>query len=128
MTSCPFCSLFSDRILLKSELSLAFLDGYPVSAGHALIIPRRHVSSLFALSAEELGDAWKLVEATREILIQKHRPDGFNIGVNDGEAAGQTVGHAHIHVIPRYTGDVPEPRGGIRWVIPGKAAYWSGDQ
>ncbi len=104
---------------------MAFLDGYPVAEGHALVIPRRHVASLFDLPPEEFADVWALVTRVRNELIERHHPDSFNVGINDGPAAGQTVPHAHIHVIPRKSGDVTDPRGGIRWVIPGKANYWT---
>jgi diadenosine tetraphosphate (Ap4A) HIT family hydrolase len=104
----------------------AFRDRYPLSEGHSLVVPGRHVASLSDLTAEEEAELWALVREVREDLAASHDPGGFNIGVNDGEAAGQTVGHAHIHVIPRYAGDVVDPRGGIRWVIPDRAAYWTG--
>jgi len=103
---------------------LALLDNYPVSPGHTLIVPRRHVASLFETSEEERRAIWELLEAARRILVEKHKPDGFNIGVNDGAAAGQTVMHLHVHLIPRYAGDAAEPRGGVRWIFPDKAAYW----
>ncbi len=127
--ACPFCGVDSDRIVLPSEHGLALLDGFPVSPDHTLVVPRRHVSSLFDLSEEEQADLWRLVSRVRAALRERRSPDGFTIGVNDGAAAGQTVGHAHIHVIPRYAGDVADPRGGVRWVIPERAAYWAeGDQ
>ena len=122
---CPFCHLPESRVWLTSATSLAFLDGYPVAEGHALVIPRRHVASLFDLPPEEFADAWTLVARVRKELIERFHPDSFNVGINDGPAAGQTVPHAHIHVIPRKNGDVTDPRGGIRWVIPGKANYWT---
>ena len=104
---------------------MAFPDGFPVSEGHTLIVPRRHVPSLWDLFANELDDIWKLAAEVRELLAAEHSPDGFNVGVNDGAAAGQTVDHAHLHIIPRYSGDVPDPRGGIRLLIPERARYWS---
>jgi len=103
---------------------LAFYDAFPVSEGHALVIPKRHVASIFELPLEELVTLWSQVTTVRSALTDKFRPDGFNIGVNDGFAAGQTVPHAHIHVIPRRKGDAADPRGGIRWVFPDKAKYW----
>ena len=99
-------------------------DAYPLAPGHLLVVPTRHVESLFSLSPEDQTALWALVAEARELLIEELRPDGFNIGVNDGAAAGQTVAHAHVHVIPRREGDVPDPRGGIRWVIPDRAPYW----
>jgi diadenosine tetraphosphate (Ap4A) HIT family hydrolase len=119
---CIFCQL-DHPILAESELSLAFLDGFPVSNGHALIIPKRHIVSLWEMTAEEYTDAFNLVRRVQDILQQKFEPQGFNVGVNCGEAAGQSIFHAHIHIIPRYTGDVPNPRGGIRNIIPGKGNY-----
>lgn len=89
------------------------------------MIPLKHVASLFELSATEQADLWQLVAAVREQLQREFNPDGFNVGLNDGTAAGQTVMHAHIHVVPRYVGDVADPRGGVRWIIPEKADYWS---
>lgn len=86
-------------------------DSFPVSEGHALIVPRAHVASVYDLSDEEQGDLWKLVGVVRRILLERQRPDGFTLGVNDGVAAGQTVGRAHIHVIPRLLGDCPDLRG-----------------
>lgn len=121
---CPFCNLPQQRILRETESALAFFDGYPVSEGHALVIPKRHVAHLFDLPAEELQAVWSLTAEVRNLLREQFSPDGFNIGVNEGATAGQTIGHAHVHIIPRRKGDVPDPRGGIRWVIPGKAKYW----
>lgn len=121
---CAFCDLPSDRSLHTSAHGTAFRDAYPVSDGHTLVVPHRHVASIYDLAPEGRAGLWELVDEVREALSASHAPDGFNIGVNDGVAAGQTVGHAHIHVIPRYAGDVPDPRGGIRHVIPEKAAYW----
>ena len=120
---CPFCR--SEReMLIESGHSFAFPDGFPIAEGHSLVIPRRHDSSLFDLTEEEQMDLWRLVTNVRNRLTELHRPDGFNVGLNDGRAAGQTVMHAHVHVIPRRHGDVADPRGGVRWVVPDKAAYW----
>lgn len=121
---CPFCNLPEQRILRETPSALAFFDGYPISEGHALVIPKRHLAHLFDLPNEELQAVWSLAAEVRNLLREKFSPDGFNVGVNEGEAAGQTIGHAHVHIIPRRKGDVPDPRGGIRWVIPGKAKYW----
>jgi len=121
---CPFCNLPKERVWLDSKHSLAILDGFPVTDGHTLVIPRRHVLSIFDLPQEHLNDLAAVVSKVRKILKARYRADAFNVGVNDGAAAGQTVAHAHIHVIPRRAGDVPDPRGGIRWVMPGKARYW----
>ena len=124
--SCPFCNLPSERIFRRTEGCLALADGYPLSRGHTLIIPERHVPSFFEASADEKADLFRLVELCRNDLVESYRPAGFNIGINDGAAAGQTVMHLHIHLIPRYAGDKADPRGGIRWIFPDKADYWSG--
>lgn len=124
--TCPFCSLPPSRIVLENERALAIRDGFPVSPGHTLIIPQRHVQSFFEATSEEVGDMLDLLKKAREGLQAELDPAGFNIGINDGEAAGQTVMHLHLHLIPRFKGDVPEPRGGVRWIFPDKADYWSG--
>jgi diadenosine tetraphosphate (Ap4A) HIT family hydrolase len=121
---CPFCRLDPSRVRLEHDTAVALLDGFPVADGHTLVVPRRHVASLFDLTADEQAEVWKLVALCRACLVADLRPNGFTIGVNDGAAAGQTVPHAHVHVIPRRVGDVPDPRGGVRWVLPAKAAYW----
>ena len=125
---CPFCRLGKGRIRLQCEFALAFLDGFPVTPGHTLVIPKRHVASLFELPEEEQAAVLRLVAQVRVMLVAELNPDGFNVGINDGTSAGQTVMHAHVHVIPRRHGDVADPRGGVRWIIPDKAAYWAGDQ
>jgi diadenosine tetraphosphate (Ap4A) HIT family hydrolase len=99
-------------------------DGYPVSPGHALVVPRRHVADWWGTSAGERRELIEALDAARRAIVARHRPDAFNVGMNLGEAAGQTVLHLHIHVIPRYRGDLPDPRGGVRWVLPDRAAYW----
>lgn len=124
LVTCPFCAISPDRVTLEDEHALAFHDGYPVAQGHTLVIPRLHVASLFDLAQEAHAAVWKLMVQVRAQLVDELHPDGFTIGLNDGVAAGQTVMHAHIHIIPRRNGDVPDPRGGVRWVIPDKAAYW----
>lgn len=126
-TDCPFCDLPPDRILRSGRHARALRDAYPVTPGHTLVVPTRHVASLYDLPAAEQAALWELAGEVRAALAASHEPDGFNIGINDGEAAGQTVGHAHIHVIPRYGGDVADPRGGIRWVVPERAKYWEGE-
>ena len=107
---------------------MAFPDAFPVAAGHMLVVPKRHVASLFDLPDEDQAAIWRLVAQVRGKLASDLQPDGFNVGVNDGPAAGQTVLHAHVHVIPRRAGDVADPRGGVRWVIPAKAQYWIEEQ
>ena len=123
--TCPFCSPRNNRIILETELVVGLWDGYPVSSGHALVVPRRHVETWFELSADEQAAMISTIDEVRARIEKEHSPDAYNIGVNSGRAAGQTVPHAHVHVIPRYEGDVDDPRGGVRWVIPDKAAYWS---
>lgn len=115
--SCPFCSLDSSRMWIQNEHAIAFPDAHPVTDGHTLVIPRPHVGSMYGLRADQQAAVWDLVTEVRRRLLIGMKPDGFNIGVNDGLAAGQTVDHAHVHVIPRYRGDVPDPQGGIRWII-----------
>ena len=121
---CPFCKVESEReIIASSPLSVAFFDGFPVSLGHALIIPKRHVASFFDLSIKEQQDLLNLADRVKQIVEERYHPDGYNIGVNVGEAAGQSIFHVHMHLIPRYQGDVPNPRGGVRGVIPDKQNY-----
>ena len=124
-SSCPFCAIPDERTVADSRFSVAIPDAYPVSPGHTLIVPRRHICSLFSLPREEREDLMDLLETMAERLRQERSPDGFNIGVNEGGAAGQTITHLHVHLIPRYAGDVPDPRGGIRWIMPARADYWS---
>ena len=122
--NCPFCKAESERdIIASSSLSVAFFDGFPVSPGHALIIPKRHVSSFFDLSKDEQQDLLNLTDRVKQIVEERYHPDGYNIGINVGEAAGQSIFHVHMHLIPRYQGDVPNPRGGVRGVIPDKQNY-----
>jgi diadenosine tetraphosphate (Ap4A) HIT family hydrolase len=124
---CPFCNVDGSRILAQSEVGIALPDAFPVTEGHTLVIPKRHVASLYELTPEEQADLWRFAAEVRAKLVEEFHPDGFNVGVNDGRAAGQTVMHAHIHVIPRYVGDTSDPRGGIRWVMSKKASYWKKD-
>jgi diadenosine tetraphosphate (Ap4A) HIT family hydrolase len=124
LDTCPFCTASPDRVTLENDHARAIRDGYPVAEGHTLVVPRLHVASVFDLGFAERAALWRLVSQVRTQLQGELNPDAFTIGVNDGVAAGQTVPHAHIHVIPRWRGDVPDPRGGVRWVIPGKADYW----
>ncbi len=125
MTHCPFCKKLAGReTFAESALAGAIWDGFPVSEGHALLVPKRHVGSFFELSETEQSDMLRLLSEVHRRLVELHHPTGFNVGLNIGKAAGQTVDHAHLHVIPRYNGDVRDPRGGIRHVIPTKARYW----
>lgn len=124
--TCPFCPPPPERVVASNELAVAIRDGYPVSPGHTLVIPRRHVALLADVKPEEAKALWTLLADMRSRLDAEAKPDGFNVGVNDGRAAGQTVMHLHVHLIPRFDGDCADPRGGVRWVIPEKADYWSG--
>jgi ATP adenylyltransferase len=121
---CVFCDLDSDRVISENNFARSVLDGYPVTKLHTLIIPRRHCETYFDLTDEEREACHQLLIDTRaEIQKQDSTVDGFNIGINNGEAAGQTVFHCHIHLIPRRSGDVENPRGGVRGVIPDKRLY-----
>lgn len=125
-TTCPFCNVAADRIWIENDHAIAFPDAFPVTDGHMLIVPRKHVSSTYELEMDEQQSIWALVGEVRQRLLTGLKPpDGFNIGFNDGLAAGQTVQHAHVHIIPRQHGDVPDPRGGIRWVVADNAPYWN---
>lgn len=122
---CPFCSLSEKRVLGQNAHALWIRDGFPISPGHSLVIPKRHVGSFFDISSLERAALLELLDQAQTAAVAEFHPDGFNIGINDGAAAGQTVPHLHIHLIPRFLGDQPDPRGGVRWVIPDKADYWS---
>jgi diadenosine tetraphosphate (Ap4A) HIT family hydrolase len=121
--SCIFCEISKDRIIIENELAYAIYDGFPVSPGHCLIIPKRHFPDFFNSTKEEKTALFDLLEFIKEKIEQQFHPDGFNIGVNVGAVSGQTVMHLHIHLIPRYRGDVADPRGGVRGVIPEKQKY-----
>ena len=112
----------ADRVFYEGDRVRGLWDAFPVSPGHALLIPRRHVATWFDASVEEQRDLTSAIDVARRAILERYTPDGFNIGVNVGEAGGQTVTHLHVHVIPRYRGDVADPRGGVRGVIPGEAA------
>jgi len=119
---CIFCK--RDRsILAETKLSCAFFDSFPVTKGHSLVIPKRHVATIWEMTTDEYRDAFGVVRWVKDLLQKEFEPQGFNIGVNCGEVAGQTVFHAHIHIIPRFAGDVPNPRGGVRNIVPGKGNY-----
>jgi len=124
-TGCPFCSPETlSRAVAYHGTAFAVEDKFPVTPGHLLIVPRRHVADCFELSEAERRDAEALLFRLRErILAGDPLIDGFNVGFNCGESAGQTIAHAHIHLIPRRSGDTPDPRGGVRGVIPGQRRY-----
>lgn len=123
--TCLFCTLPESRIVARTSRALVVRDGFPISPGHTLVIPVRHIGSFFEIDDDERRELLELLAEQKRILDTEYRPDGFNIGINDGAAAGQTVPHLHIHLIPRFKGDRPDPRGGVRWIIPEKADYWS---
>ncbi len=146
--TCPFCSLPQDRIIAECESTVTIRDGYPVSDGHTLVIPKRHVESFFDCNSDEKAHIFQALEEIKVALDKEFSPDGYNIGINDGEAAGhpsarpstrsglaqgrncdatrrEPVERLHIHLIPRYKGDSEDPRGGVRWIFPEKAKYWS---
>ncbi len=120
---CPFCSLPIDRILCEDALTQVIRDGFPVSPGHSLIIPKRHCVSFFELTDEERTSLFRQLTEAKAALDAEFKPNGYNIGINEGIAAGQTVSHLHVHLIPRYHGDRADPRGGVRWIFPDKAIY-----
>lgn len=126
-SNCAFCDVLRnapDRLILQDDQGFFLMDAYPVSQGHGLVVSNRHVSSFFELTELERGSLLGLLESAKIWLDSQYAPDAYNIGINDGAVAGQTIPHVHIHVIPRYESDVPDPRGGVRWIIPDKANYW----
>jgi len=121
---CRFCEPAPNRnVLIEGKTGFAALDRHPVSEGHFLVIPYRHFSDYFEISDEELKELWSLVAQAKKIIDKKHNPDGYNIGINVGELAGQSIPHLHIHVMPRYKGDVENPKGGVRGILPKKKLY-----
>jgi diadenosine tetraphosphate (Ap4A) HIT family hydrolase len=125
MQDCPFCDVQPERVVAETALTLTIRDGFPVSPGHTLVIPRRHFADLFDASEAEIAEIWQALRLAATELTREYALDGFNVGVNVGGAAGQTVMHLHWHLIPRYRGDQPDPRGGIRRIFPARADYWS---
>ena len=123
LDNCPFCNIEDTRIFHRGDLIVGIWDNFAVSDGHALLVPTRHVATWFDATDPERAELLKSIDIARNTIARMHSPDGFNIGFNVGQAAGQTVFHLHVHVIPRYRGDVPDPTGGVRNVIPGKANY-----
>lgn len=120
---CLFCNIPRERVVLENDLAFAIFDGFAVSPGHSLIIPKRHVASYFDLTQDEVLAIHDLIPQVKNLIEQDNKPDGYNIGINVGEAAGQSIFHVHVHVIPRYKGDVANPRGGVRGVIPSRQNY-----
>ncbi len=121
--SCLFCEIDSGRVVARNELAFAIKDAFPVNPGHTLIIPKRHTETWFDATEDERRSIFELVDSVKRELDAELNPDGYNVGLNVGEAAGQTVMHLHVHVIPRFAGDVEDPTGGVRNVIPGKGPY-----
>ncbi|MDD2318974.1 MAG: HIT family protein [Geobacteraceae bacterium] len=122
--TCPFCFFHESGVIAANDFAVAVPDAFPVSPGHTLIIPKRHFASLFDATEDEKTALMVLLAEIRERLRQERNAEGFNIGINDGAVAGQTVFHLHIHLIPRYRGDCPDPRGGVRKLFPDQAPYW----
>lgn len=120
-TSCPFCT--PEGLILRNDLAGVRFDRYPVTPGHCLIIPFRHVADFFATTEDERRAMLALAEEAKALLDREHAPAGYNLGINVGVVAGQTVPHVHLHLIPRYPGDVDDPRGGVRGVIPARQSY-----
>jgi len=120
--NCPFCG--KPEMIIENELAFAHYDNsYPVNPGHCLIVLHRHVAEYFQATDEEKAAIWELVDDMKMIIDRDYKPDGYNVGVNIGKSAGQSVPHVHIHMIPRYKGDMEDPRGGVRGVIPHKQKY-----
>src|SRR5208337_1560037 len=120
---CPFCNAIAEDIVARNELCYALWDRHPVSRGHLLVVPFRHTPDFFSMTVDERAAVMALITSCKGVIVENFSPAGYNIGFNVGTAAGQTVMHCHCHVIPRYAGDVPDARGGIRGVVPGERGY-----
>lgn len=114
MSDCIFCNIPAEKVIEENSLVLALFDNYPVNPGHVLVVPKRHVETYFDATLDEMDAITRLIIKIKQKLDEQFHPHGYNIGINVGAAAGQTILHLHVHVIPRYLGDVPDPRGGIR--------------
>lgn len=126
MKECLFCDFNNpeaNTLIAQNELAYARWDNIPASAGHAEVMLKRHVESYFDMTPDEVLAIHALAKHAKKEIDELHQPDGYTLGVNEGEAAGRTIHHVHFHLIPRYIGDVPNPRGGIRNIIPGKGDY-----
>lgn len=123
--NCPFCNFPDDQLVFRRSEVKALYDKYPISPGHLLIVPEQHVASFSDLDANSYHALMSAILEAKTLLKREWDPDGFNVGINDGIAAGQTLDHAHIHLVPRYKGDIEDARGGVRWILPAKAVYWS---
>ena len=126
---CPFCQFITGEvektILFQNETGFVVRDGFPITQGHTLIIPKQHIASFFDINQQQRQDLFELVDLAKADLDKQYQPASYNIGINDGEAAGQTIPHLHIHLIPRYIETGKDPRGGVRWLVPEKADYWT---
>jgi len=129
MADCPFCEIINSRshsrIEIQNEHAVVIRDGFPITQGHTLIIPKRHVGSFFDITAQEHRAMFALLDQEKQNLDKRYQAPAYNIGINDGPAAGQTVPHLHMHLIPRYHEPDKDPRGGVRWLVPEKADYWT---
>ncbi|MBU3181438.1 HIT family protein [Clostridium psychrophilum] len=114
MSKCVFCNINESEIIVENRFAFAILDHYPVNNGHCLIITKRHFANFFEATEEEIKAIYKLMHEVKEIFDIQYEPAGYNIGINVGTYAGQTINHLHVHLIPRYIGDVDNPRGGVR--------------
>ncbi|NOX10109.1 MAG: HIT family protein [Gammaproteobacteria bacterium] len=126
MTECIFCDPVDEKNVIQNDLCYARWSNYEVSKGHMLVVPFRHLAGYFEATDEEKAAIWALVDEGKGLIDQLHHPDGYNVGINIGEAAGQTIMHLHVHIMPRYKGDMEDPRGGVRGVIPEKQKYHKG--
>ncbi len=122
---CLFCRKYQEKkdVVFENDTVYVLNDAFPVTKGHVLIIPKRHLTDYFAISEKEVLDIDKAIKVMKSRLDREYHPNGYNVGINNGEAAGQTIMHVHVHLIPRYLGDCENPRGGVRGVIPGKQSY-----
>lgn len=123
VSDCVFCEMPTSAYVVENEYFFGLFDKYPVTEGHMLIIPKRHAETLFELTSDERKFLFELIEDGKALLEKKFNPAGFNFGVNQGLTAGQTIPHLHLHIIPRYEGDMADPEGGVRGVIPEKQKY-----
>lgn len=119
--NCIFCQI--NEYILENELAYAIFDKFPATKGHMLVIPKRHVANFFDITKEEREAIFDLVNEGKELLDEKYNPDGYNIGINVNESGGQTVFHVHVHLMPRFKGDVQDPTGGVRGAIPQNMKY-----
>lgn len=124
MKNCFFCTSINNKdYTLENDLAIARFDDFPVNPGHLEIIPKRHIKDWWETTQEEKLAIFKLLEDAKKLIDEKYHPDAYNIGMNLGEDAGQSIMHLHVHLIPRYKNDVENPRGGVRGIIPNKQNY-----